>query len=87
MLMHDLHHDARLGAGRSDPRRALATRTAVRSRSMCGRKSANASEQGPQYIFSHEASNASGGVYNAWAPNMVPALTLLRPCPGPGLFL
>ncbi len=42
-------------------------------------KAANTSEQGPQYIFSHEAANASTGAYNAWAPNMVLA-PLLRPC-------
>ena len=42
-------------------------------------KAANASEQGPQYVFSHEAANASTGAYNAWAPNMVPA-ALLQPC-------
>ena len=35
-------------------------------------KSANTSEQGPQYIFSHESANSSsGGVYNAWQRNMV----------------
>ena len=43
-------------------------------------KTGNASEQGPQYIFSHDAANASGrNAYNAWLPNMV--LTCLpRPC-------
>ncbi len=34
-------------------------------------KSANTSEQGPQYIFSHEAANSTSGVYNAWTTNMV----------------
>ena len=37
-------------------------------------KAANTSEQGPQYVFSHEAVNSSTGAYNAWAPNMVLAL-------------
>ena len=42
-------------------------------------KAANTSEQGPQYIFSHEAANStSSGVYNPWTSNMVCVFFLSR---------